>query len=160
MNSLEAYGRGLFWAAAIGIVAFFYGYYRVASGWLGLWTLVVLAAASVGVLGLFRGRSKGIAGVNYQMCLVAIWYGHLNGTMALGAPWTSDGFVSAFCGRGCFSLSSAGSSLSFLLASQIARVAARIASPPASCLPLPGLSPAGSHNFDSSENNPLSCFAR
>ena len=84
MNSLAAFGRGLSWAAAIGIVAFFYGYYGVASGWLGPWTLVVLAAASVGVLGLFRGCSKGIAGVNYEMCLLAIWFGHLNGTMALG----------------------------------------------------------------------------
>lgn len=84
MNSLAAFGKGLLWAAAIGMVAFFYGYYGVASGWLGLWTLVVLAAASVGVLWLFRGCSKGIAGVNYEMCLLAIWFGHLNGTMALG----------------------------------------------------------------------------
>ena len=85
MNSLAAFGRGLLWATAIGIVAFFYGFYGVASGWLGLWTLVVLAAASVGVLGLSRGCSKGIAGVNnYQMCILAIWFGHLNGTMALG----------------------------------------------------------------------------
>ena len=86
MNSLAAIGQGLFWAAAIGIVAFSYGFYGVASGWLGLWTLVVLAAASVGVLGLIRGCSKGIAGVNYQMCILAIWFGHLNGTMALEAP--------------------------------------------------------------------------
>jgi len=83
MNSLPAFGRGLLWAAAIGIVAFCYGYYGIASGWLGLWTLVVLAAASVGVLGLFRSCSKGIAGVNYEMCLLAIWFGHLNGFMAL-----------------------------------------------------------------------------
>ncbi len=80
----------------MGIVAFFYGYYGVASGWLGLWTLVVLAAASVGVLGLFRGRSKGIAGVNYQMCLVAIWYGHLNGTMALGGALDIGWFCISF----------------------------------------------------------------
>ena len=33
-------------------------------------------------------------------------------------------------------------------------------SPRASCLPLPGLSPAASHNFASAENNPLSCFVR
>ena len=87
MNSLAAFGRGLLWATAIGIVAFFYGFYGVASGWLGLWTLVVLAAASVGVLGLSRGCSKGIAGVNnYQMCILAIWFGHLNGTMGALSP--------------------------------------------------------------------------
>jgi len=87
----------LFWAAAIGIVAFFYGYYGVASGWLGLWTLVVLAAASVGIPCLFRSCSKGIAGVNYEMCLLAIWFGHLNGTMALGGgcdiEWFCIGFL-------------------------------------------------------------------
>jgi hypothetical protein len=75
---LAAFGRGLFWAAAFGIVAFFYGFYGIASGWLGLWTLVVPAVASVGVLGMFRSSSKGIAWVNCEMCLLAIWYGHLS----------------------------------------------------------------------------------
>ena len=96
MNSLAAIGQGLFWAAAIGIVAFSYGFYGVASGWLGLWTLVVLAAASVGVLGLFRGCSKGIAGVNYQLCILAIWFGHLNGTMALDGALDIGWFCISF----------------------------------------------------------------
>ncbi len=96
MNSLAAFGRGLLWATAIGIVAFFYGFYGVASGWLGLWTLVVLAAASVGVLGLSRGCAKGIAGVNYQMCILAIWFSHLNGTMALGGALDIGWFCISF----------------------------------------------------------------
>ena len=96
MNPLAAFGRGLLWAAAIGIVAFSYGYYGVASGWLGLWTLVVLASASVGVLWLFRSCSKGIAAINYEMCLLAIWFGHLNGTAALGGGDDIEWFCISF----------------------------------------------------------------
>jgi hypothetical protein len=96
MNSLAAFGRGLFWAAAIGIVAFFYGYYGVASGWLGLWTLAVLAVASIGILCLFRGYSKGIAAVNYEMCLLAVWFGHLSGTAALGGGCDIEWFCISF----------------------------------------------------------------
>jgi hypothetical protein len=96
MSSLGAFGRGLFWAAAIGIVAFSYGYYGVASGWLGLWTLAVLAAASIGLLCLFRGYSKGIAAVNYEMCLLAVWFGHLNGTAALGGGCDIEWFCISF----------------------------------------------------------------
>ena len=97
MNSLAAFGSGVLWAAAVGIVSFFYGYYGAASGWIGLWTLIVLAAASVGIVYLFRRCSKGIAAVNYEMCLLAIWFGHLNGAMALGGgcdiEWFCIGFL-------------------------------------------------------------------
>jgi hypothetical protein len=97
VNSFASFGKALSWAAAISIVAFFYGFYGVASGWLGLWTLVVLAAASVGVLCWSRSSSKGIAVVSYEMCLLAIWLGHLNGTMALGGgsdiEWFCIGFL-------------------------------------------------------------------
>ncbi len=96
MNSLMAFGKGLLWAVAIGIVTFFFGYYGVASGWLGLWTLVVLAMASVGVLFLFRSCSKGIAMVNYQMCILAIWFGHLMGTMALDGGSDTEWFCISF----------------------------------------------------------------
>ena len=84
------------WAAAIGDVAFFYGYYGIASGWLGLWTVAVLAAASVGVMCLFRRCSKGIAAVNYEMCLLALWFGHLNGTAALGGGCDIEWFCISF----------------------------------------------------------------
>ena len=97
MNSPAAFGRGLLWATAMGIVAYFYGYYGVASGWLGLWTLVVLAAASVGLLWLFRGCSKANAVLNYEN----VPSGHLvrppewkHG--ASEAFVTSHGFVSLF----------------------------------------------------------------
>lgn len=90
------FGKGVLWAAAIGIVAFFYGYHGVASGWLGLWSLVVLAAASVGILCLFRRCPKGISLINYEMCLLAIWFGHLNGTMALGGDCDIEWFCIGF----------------------------------------------------------------
>ena len=96
MNALTAFEKGLLWAVTIGIVSFFYGYYGVASGWLGLLTLVVLAVASVGVLFLFRSCSKGIAVVNYEMCVLAIWFGHLNGTAALGGGSDIEWFCISF----------------------------------------------------------------
>jgi WD40 repeat protein len=84
------------WAFTIAIVAYFYGYYSIASGWLGLSTLLVLAAASVGLLFLFRSCSKPIAAANYEMCILAVWFVHLMGTAALGGGSDIEWFCISF----------------------------------------------------------------
>jgi hypothetical protein len=96
MNSLTVLAKGLAWAVAIGFVAFFVGYYGVASGFLGFWTLGVLAVASVGIICLFRDCTKGVATVNCEMCLLAIWFGHLTGTMAIGGGCDGEWFCIGF----------------------------------------------------------------